>query len=141
MELLLNRRPSSRGVTLGELYTDGGVFVAFSLEPDADDADHPAIPVGRYPVTITPSLRFRRMLPLIEHVPHRQGIRVHPGNDARDTDGCILLGLAQVNDGIEHSREACQRFQSLIALPLAKGEDVWLTVQQQPKPPFWKRYA
>lgn len=132
MELLLTRRPSSDGCTLGELSADG-VFVAFSLEPDEDEPDAPAIPAGRYPVTINYSIRFKRLLPLIEHVPDRQGIRVHPGNSEFDTDGCILLGLAQVNAGIEHSREACQRFQSLIAPDLAKGFPVWLTIQNQPK--------
>ncbi len=135
MELLLTRHHSSGGCTLGELSAEG-VFLAFSCEPDEEQPDHPAIPAGRYPVAITYSFRFKRLLPLIERVPGRSGIRIHPGNDAEDTEGCILLGLAQVNNGVEHSQEACQRVQSLIAQPLAHDEPVWLTIQNQPPTPF-----
>jgi len=125
MELQLLRRPAADGVILGDLLADS-VHVAHTLE-DADEA----IPVGVYPVVITYSLRFKRLLPLVDRVPGRQGIRIHPGNTADDTTGCILLGLSQVNDEVLHSREACQRFQSLIAPELARGRPVRLTVTQQ----------
>lgn len=53
-----------------------------------------AIPRGRYTVTITPSARFQRDLPLVVGVPGFSGVRFHAGNVTTDTDGCILVGLA-----------------------------------------------
>ena len=127
MTLLLRRRPQTDGATLGELYVDG-VFECFALEPD-DDGPHPAIPVGRYEVIITKSVRFGRMLPLVVGVPGRTGIRVHPGNTSADTDGCILLGTAHTGDVLHHSRIAVEDVQAKLARPLAHGEPVWLTIE------------
>ena len=51
-----------------------------------------AIPWGSYPVVLTYSPRFRRMLPLLNRVTLFSGVRIHPGNSPKDTQGCILLG-------------------------------------------------
>jgi hypothetical protein len=136
MELLIRRRPQTDGATLGEFYVNG-VFECFSLEPD-DDGEHPAIPTGRYQVTINKSTRFGgRMLPLVMRVPGRIGIRFHPGNTTQpyadhphgDTEGCILLGTAHTGDVLHHSRVAVEDFQAKLARALAAGEEAWLTVE------------
>ena len=51
-----------------------------------------AIPYGTYKVSITYSNRFKKMLPLIENVKGFSGIRIHSGNTAKDSLGCILVG-------------------------------------------------
>lgn len=51
-----------------------------------------AIPTGKYVVTMTYSPKFRRSLPLVKDVRCFTGIRFHPGNTNKDTEGCILLG-------------------------------------------------
>lgn len=126
MTLELKRRPRSEGCTLGELFVNGA-FLAYSLEPD-DTGPHPAIPLGHYRVIITPSLRFKRLLPLVVDVPGRFGIRFHPGNSAADTDGCILLGRSQTENRVLQSRSITQTFQALLAAELARGNTVWLEV-------------
>ncbi len=110
---------------------DGALF-AYSLEPDGD-GPHPDIPLGTYRIIINKSTRFNRMLPLIVDVPGRIGIRIHPGNTAQDTEGCILLGTVRTASMIKNSRAACDLFQAKIAPVLAAGQTVLLTIENAPK--------
>ena len=58
-----------------------------------ENADY-IIPDGTYPVSVTFSPRFKRMLPLIGNVPGRSGIRIHRGTKAEHSKGCILVSAA-----------------------------------------------
>ena len=58
-----------------------------------ENADY-IIPVGTYPVSVTFSPRFKRILPLIGNVPSRSGIRIHRGTKAEHSKGCILVSAA-----------------------------------------------
>lgn len=51
-----------------------------------------AVPAGIYDVALTRSPKFGRMLPILIDVPGMTGIRIHRGNTAADTKGCILPG-------------------------------------------------
>jgi hypothetical protein len=132
MNLLLQRRPSADGCTLGQLFVDGA-FECFTLEDivrsAAKVAHETAIPAGEYRVTITFSNRFQRMLPLVNDVPGFDGIRIHSGNTAADTSGCILVGQHSAVDSIDSSRLALGALQPKIAGALARGEDVVLTIR------------
>ena len=58
-----------------------------------ENADY-IIPEGNYPVSVTFSPRFKRMLPLIRNVPGRSGIRIHRGTKSEHSKGCILVSAA-----------------------------------------------
>ena len=88
-----------------------------------------AIPRGRYRVTITPSQRFKRDMPLLNDVPGFAGVRIHPGNTAADTEGCILVGLGLAADAITQSRDAFNRLFPMIQGAIARGEEVWITIK------------
>ena len=52
------------------------------------------IPCGTYPIAVTWSPKFKRMLPLVMDVPGRSGIRVHRGTKPEHSRGCILVSAA-----------------------------------------------
>ena len=58
-----------------------------------ENADY-IIPVGIYAISVTWSPRFKRMLPLVEQVPGRSGIRFHRGTRPEHSKGCILVSAA-----------------------------------------------
>ena len=108
MKLKLQRDPSADGATIGKLFVDG-VFECFTLEDQIREVfgkpveqwkvpGQTAIPSGTYRVTVDFSMRFQQMMPHILNVPGFDGIRIHSGNTAADTEGCILVGM-----GIDHN--------------------------------------
>ena len=76
---------------LGKLYLNGAL-VCYTLENVAK-----AIPCGVYLVQNSESPKFKRELPLIWNsgVPSLRGIRIHRGNTAKDSQGCILVGMGR----------------------------------------------
>jgi|WetSurSiteA1Bulk_404760.scaffolds.fasta_scaffold187182_1 hypothetical protein len=96
--------------TIGELYSNGQ-FECNTLEdtvrlPGVKVYGKTAIPIGKYRVAVDYSNRFKRLLPHLLDVPQFEGIRIHPGNKAEDTEGCILVGKKVNGRMIEESRLA-----------------------------------
>ena len=92
-----------------------------------------AIPEGRYAVVITWSPRFKMYLPLLvgDQVFNGlfQGIRIHAGNTAKDTRGCILVGRNQIVGRLLESRKWLYELKQKIVEAKDKGEAVWLTIK------------
>lgn len=105
MKLLLKRIALRPTYTIGKLYINDEYFCD-TLEDKVIDIDksgkfdgnekkvygESAIPYGTYNVELTLSARFKRFLPELKDVPHFTGIRIHSGNTASDSHGCILVG-------------------------------------------------
>lgn len=49
------------------------------------------IPAGTYPLRLTWSPKFKKVLPLIDEVPGREGIRIHRGTVPEHSTGCVLV--------------------------------------------------
>lgn len=106
MTLTLRRKPSTKDYTEGELF-QGETKLCDTLEDvmrDIKDGTgkikgRTAIPKGTYTIQWTYSPKFHRHLPLLTEVPWFSGIRIHSGNTAEDTSGCILCGVKE-RDGI-----------------------------------------
>lgn len=129
MKLQLVRTERSGNSTIGELSVDGQ-FECYTLE----DLERPvkikgetAIPVGHYEVIINQSQRFGRLLPLLLNVPEFEGVRIHPGNTAADTEGCILVGETKGEASIGQSRAAFQQLFDKLEIAL-KTEKVFIEI-------------
>lgn len=138
MDLLLQREPSAHGCTIGEL-TLGGVLVCHILEdvirevPGEPVASwkvkgETAIPAGRYKVVITHSPRFKRLLPLLLDVPGFEGIRIHTGNTADHTEGCLIPGR-KVLGAVVDSRKSYDILEAHIEHGLAVDGEVWIEIR------------
>ena len=92
-----------------------------------------AIPEGRYAVVISWSKKFEQWLPILLGGPEFnkkwQGIRIHAGNTAADTEGCILVGMNKVVGQLVDSRIWLHRLKQKIVEAKGRGEAVWLTVK------------
>ena len=59
------------------------------------------IPAHCYHIAVTMSPKFRRLLPIVENVTQRSGIRLHRGTKPEHSTGCILV----VADNPSRARE------------------------------------
>lgn len=132
MKLFLKRAPSKNECTLGDLYLNDE-WVCFTLEDKVRDGPKvpgkTAIPAGTYSVTIDLSSRFGRLMPHVLDVPGFTGIRIHPGNTAENTDGCILVGNTKGVSSIGASRAAYSVLFALLGEATRKGETITLTIE------------
>lgn len=113
MEIKLVRKIFTEKSTIGELFING-IFECYTLE----DKDRKleaggvkkygitAIPRGKYTLINSFSNRFQKYLPEVLNVPGFAGIRIHPGNKAEDSEGCLLVGVSKNVDFVSDSRKA-----------------------------------
>ena len=88
-----------------------------------------AIPAGTYQVIISHSNRFKRELPLLLNVPGFEGIRIHPGDTAEDTEGCILPGKRIGENCVLDSRTAFNELFATLEAALDDGETIHIEVR------------
>ena len=86
-------------IQLTRLRTDGKAVTGFLDLPIGKDvlriatlenADY-LIPAGKYPLKMTYSPKFNKLMPEICEVPGRTGIRIHTGTMPEHSTGCILV--------------------------------------------------
>ena len=114
-----------------------GVFLCDTLEPTWRDYAHggrkikgrSAIPEGRYAVVISYSPKFKQWLPILLGVPNFSGIRIHAGNTAKDTEGCILVGENREVGKVLDSRKWLKGIKHKIVAAKERGEAVWITIR------------
>lgn len=140
MEILVNRRKKTKNSTISDVLINGE-FYCFGLE-DVDRGlaqsmpleeikekkvfAQTAIPAGKYEVIINFSNRFKQYMPLLIAVPGFEGVRIHPGNEAANTEGCLLLGQTEAADFIGNSRAAYRSFLPKLR-EVEKTEKIFIT--------------
>ena len=129
MEILIKREEFTKESTIGSMFIDGKFF-CYTLEDydrdlnkdgDLNDAGEAkvfgltAIPKGKYKVIVDYSNRFKKTLPHILNVPGFEGVRIHNGNTAKDSEGCILIGSTKSKNFVGDSVNTLKKFLSLIS--------------------------
>lgn len=143
MEIILNRIAKKDSYTIGKLYIDGKYICDTCEDKDRELTDsmtveeikskkvygQTAIPTGTYTVSYTMSNRFKKMMPLINDVKGFEGIRIHSGNTAADSLGCILLGENKAVGKVLNSRATCAKVYPLIEAASKKGERITIAIK------------
>ena len=147
--LRLQREPSDGGATLGALYIND-VWQCWTLEDVIREpaggtyvdpvawvaswkvAGKTAIPAGRYGIVLTQSARFGIILPELLSVPGYTGIRVHAGNKAENTEGCVLVGSGRQAAAIGQSQLALDALMQRLTRDQKAGERLAIDVYNPP---------
>lgn len=147
MRYRLDRRPSVGSFTIGDVYRLGPVTglksdrLWFTGEDEIREVagapvaswkvpGQTAIPQGDYRLIITVSTRLKRRTPRLVDVPGFSGILIHTGNNAHDTQGCIVPGLMTNDvDSVWQSGKAYDLWYAEIETALLAGDLVWLEVR------------
>lgn len=141
MKLLLERKWPKSTYTIGRLYVDGELFCNTLEDRVADinkngvfDGDEKkiysetAIPYGTYKVVYEWSPRFGRNLPRLLNVPSFSGILIHSGNTAKDSSGCILVGLNKQIGRLERSRYFSDELNKRVDAAQRRGEPITIDI-------------
>jgi hypothetical protein len=135
MKFTLQREVFAPTYTLGILLA-GDVHIGYTCEDRDRYLEHggekvygtSAIPRGNYVLELSYSNRFKRVLPILLNVPQFTAIRIHGGNTAEDTLGCILVGLDRTQDGCKRCAEAVEEVIQLVTVSSLREETSWLEV-------------
>jgi len=128
---------------IGELFTDGKFF-GYSLEDEfrADGVKvygKTAIPAIEYDVLVNWSNHFKREMVLLYNMPDLSvqhegvrfdGIRVHGGNNSKDTYGCVLV--AGNSDGVKIWGTQEKQLTALVKAKIAEGFKVKWRIEMKP---------
>ena len=121
MKISLERKIFTDESTIGELLIDGS-HECLTLEDKVRDKKIKgvtAIPAGSYEILIQQSAKFKRLMPHLQNVPGFDGILIHWGNTAVDTEGCILVGKTKSANFIGSSKTAFNELFSKLSAAIA----------------------
>lgn len=128
MKIQLIRKEFTPESTIGELWIDKGFFCYVLEDKDRNLFQWDsilvvkakkifgvtAIPYGKYRVTLSYSKRFQRLLPEIHDVKGFEGIRIHRGNTAADSHGCLIVGYKKAYNTVFESTKAEKNLVELL---------------------------
>lgn len=114
------------GTYFGETLEDKDRYLETGGEKVYGDT---AIPRGVYPVVLSMSKRFGRVMPEVLDVPGFTYVRIHSGNTEADTSGCPLLGAVRAGPGVANCAGVNNRLIDRIGFALVNKEAVTLEVK------------
>ena len=155
MELTLKRIALRSEYTIGKLYVNSE-YVCDTIEDTVRDLDKDgkfangevkipgktAIPYGRYEITMkvkSPKYsnfskyswakKYDGYLPRLLNVPHFDGVLIHVGNSALDSEACVLVGENKVVGKVINSVNTFRRLMDDYLVPAKKrNEKIVITI-------------
>ena len=106
---LIRNQPKGTAIT-GRLVINGRFFCN-TIERKGYE-----IPALCYPVRVTMSPRFKRLLPIVQNVPGRSGIRFHRGTKPQHSTGCVLLPDREIENKLTNLLKETQESHEEIIL-------------------------
>ena len=142
MILTVDRRWKKGEYTIGILYVDGVRFCNTLEDVVRTGAKVPgrtAIPAGTFRIRmdmVSPKFKnktwakpYKGKVPRLMDVPQFDGVLIHPGNTAADTEGCILVGLNKEKGKVLDSQKVFRQLMDEYLVPASqRGEDIWIDV-------------
>ena len=143
MQILIQRHALKEGYTIGRMEINGRYFCDTLEDTDRGLRESmtedeiaalkvkgaTAIPTGTYRIDMqTRSPRFGRVLPRLLSVKGYDGVLIHSGNTAADTEGCILVGENRERGKVLNSRLKLGRLLVLLREAQAAGEEIELVI-------------
>lgn len=153
MNIVIDRKWKKDAYTIGNLYINGVLFSNTLEDKDRGLTSsmtleeinkkkiygQTAIPSGAYEVKMTYSNRFHSRawgkkydgkVPELINVKGFGGVRIHPGNKAADTLGCILVGKNSAVGMVTNSQAYYFKLLDNYIVPATKkGEKITLTIK------------
>lgn len=155
MKLLLDRKYKKSTYTIGRLFLNDEFFCNTMEDKDRGlkqtmsigqiagikKKSVTAIPSGTYNIRMdimSPKYSTKpwyvqncnnARMPRLENVPGFEGILIHPGNTAADSEGCILVGVNDVQGMITKSKETFIRLYNKMYNAHKKGEKISITIR------------
>jgi len=139
MEILVRREKGTKKSTPGKMYVDGKMFaytmedverLGVAVDKSKKVYGRTAIPRGKYKAIVNYSPHFKREVTLLLDVPQFKGIRIHSGNTAADSEGCILVAKNRKNkDKIwGDSRKLESKLTNMVKKAQASKEKVYISI-------------
>lgn len=88
-----------------------------------------AIPAGKYRVVLDYSNRFGKIMPHLLDVPYFKGIRIHKGNSANDSSGCLIVCYYDKNGWGINSAKAYGLVYDVINKSINSGKNVFIDIK------------
>ena len=130
MKLLSKRIYKAPDYTISNLSIDGKFFCHVLEDMVREEGKKiwgkTAIPAGTYKVILNVSNRFKILMPLLLNVPNFEGIRIHAGNTAQDTHGCLLVGVNSVKGKVTESKKT---FAALMEILKSAKDEITIEIQ------------
>lgn len=153
MELRLSRDYKKDKYTIGRLYINGKFFCNAiedkdrNLNSDMNESQikglkvygETAIPIGTYTIdmnTVSPKFKDRSWakpyggkLPRLLNVKGFEGVLIHTGNTAKDSLGCIIVGLNTKRGMVTNSTEYFHKLMKELLAAKLRGEEIKITIK------------
>ena len=154
MKLVVDRKWKKSDYTISNLYIDGVKFCNVLEDADrmiSSDMDldmikmlkvkgQTAIPTGTYKVTLSAQspkytksktmMAFcKAYMPRLLNVPGYDGVLIHPGNTAADSEGCLLVGKNDVVGKVTNSTYWFKQLYNKMKVATKRGETITIEIK------------